>query len=61
MLSEEERYAAEMREKKWHAALSSHLEKIQGVSKKRYFSDFCLVSVLEDGFYFFTCDLESES
>ena len=28
MLSEEERYAAEMREKKWHAALSSHLEKI---------------------------------
>ena len=33
---------------------------LQGVSKKRYFSDFCLVSVLEDGFYIFTCDLESE-
>ena len=33
---------------------------IQGVSKKRYFSDFRLVSVLEIGFYIFTCDLESE-
>ena len=28
---------------------------IQGVSKKRYFYDFCLISVLEFGFYFFTC------
>ena len=25
------------------------------VSKKRYFSDFCLIYVLEFGFYFFTC------
>ena len=33
---------------------------VQGVSKKRYFLDFCLISVLEVGFYFFTCDLESE-
>ena len=34
---------------------------IQGVSKKRYFSDFCLISVLEVRFYFLTCDMESES
>ena len=43
--------------------LSSQLQ-IQGVSEKRYFCDFCLVSVLElpveARFYFFTCDLESE-
>ena len=34
---------------------------IQGVSKKRYFSDFCLISVLEVRFCFFTCDMEPES
>ena len=34
---------------------------LQGVSKKRNFSDFRLVYVLDVGFYFFTCDLESES
>ena len=28
--------------------------------KKGNFSDFCLISVLEVEFYFFTCDLESE-
>ena len=33
---------------------------VQGVSKKRYFSDFCLISVLEVGFCFFTRVLESE-
>ena len=33
---------------------------LQGVSKKRYFSDFRLISVLEVGFCFFTCVLESE-
>ena len=32
---------------------------IQGVSKKRYFSDCRLISVLEVGFCFFTCVLES--
>ena len=34
--------------------------KVQGVSKKRYFFDFYLISVLEVRFYFFTCVLESE-
>ena len=29
------------------------LEKLQGVSEKRYFFDFCLIYVLEIGFYFF--------
>ena len=33
---------------------------IQGVSKKRYFLGFRLVSVLEVGFYFIACVLESE-
>ena len=33
---------------------------IQGVSKKRYFSDFRLISVLQVRLYFFTCVLESE-
>ena len=32
---------------------------LQGVSKKRYFSDCRLISVLEVGFCFFTCVLES--
>ena len=35
-------------------------EIIQGVSKKRYFSVFCLFSVLVVGLYFFTLVLESE-
>ena len=34
--------------------------KVQGVSKKRYFSGFCLISVPEVGFCFFTCVMESE-
>ena len=33
---------------------------IQGVSKKRYFLGFCLISLLEVRFYFFTCVSESE-
>ena len=33
---------------------------VQGVSKKRYFSDFCLISVLEVVFYFFRYVFESE-
>ena len=33
---------------------------VQGVSKKRYFFNFYLISVLEVRFYFFTCVLESE-
>ena len=33
---------------------------LQGVSKKRYFFDFCPISVLEVGFYFFICVSESE-
>ena len=33
---------------------------IHGVSKKRWHSDFSLISVLEVGFYFFTWVLESE-
>ena len=33
---------------------------LQGVSKKRYFFDFYLISVLEVGFYFFICVSESE-
>ena len=31
---------------------------LQGVSKKRYFFDFCLIYVLETGFNFFACDFE---
>ena len=33
---------------------------LQGVSKKRYFSDFHLTSLLDVGFCFFTCVMESE-
>ena len=36
------------------------LENVQGVSKKRYFSDFHLTSLLDVGFCFFTCVMESE-
>ena len=35
-------------------------KEVQSVSKKRYFSDFCLISDLEVRLYFFTCVLESE-
>ena len=52
----------------WNQSVTSGLSElymymymyIQGVSKKRYFLDFILVSVPEVGFYFFTCVLESE-
>ena len=40
--------------------MAKEYDLIQGVSKKRYFSDFRLISVLEVRFYFFTCVLESE-
>ena len=33
---------------------------VKGVSKKRYFLGFCLISLLEVRFYFFTCVSESE-
>ena len=33
---------------------------IQGVSKKRYFLGFRVILVLEVGFYFLACVLESE-
>ena len=35
-------------------------EYVQGVSKKRYFLGFRLISVLEVGFHFFRCVSESE-
>ena len=34
--------------------------KVQGVSKKRYFSNFCVISVPLAGLYFFTGGLKSE-
>ena len=33
---------------------------VQGVSKKRYFSDFHLFSVVEVGFHFLTCHMKSD-
>ena len=48
----------------WHSKNISTVnifkEDILGVSKKRYFSDYHLFSLLEAGFHFFTCDSESE-
>ena len=42
----------------WSLDSVNHM--LQGVSKKRYFSDFHLFSVLEVGFCFFSCVMESE-